>query len=440
MGDELGLTGVDGEHARTPYPWDRTRRAGTADLRRLREWIALRRDHVALRRGGLRWLHAAGDAMTFLREHPDQTLLVHATREQTSPVSLPRIALGPAVTSLDPLVGPPAVARRHRRDAARRRAGRRGLRRRRPVSDPRETMLAAGYDVGEVLGSGMEGTVAVLDDDRVVKLWDRRTRADVDRLRSFYDAVARAAGFALAVPRILEVVRGRTAVVVTVQVRLHGSAPTGSAAAPAATRLVVDVLAALAEVEVHPDMAVLPVPDGEPPFDPAVPFTTSLADLVGASRRARWSATSTELSSTASPPTCARLPPAPPALVHGDLGAGNLLVVDGRPSGLLDFGYVSTVGDAGVRRCRRRRAARHARPRRCRRHGGDRPAHDRAVRVRRAPAGRRTARRTGSSPRAAWSTTRSAQHFLWCLGLLVVTHRRSSCWARWAQARRRSQR
>ena len=60
------------------------------------EWIALRRDHVALRRGGLRWLHAAGDAMTFLREHQDQTLLVHATREQTSPVSLPRIALGPA--------------------------------------------------------------------------------------------------------------------------------------------------------------------------------------------------------------------------------------------------------------------------------------------------------------------------------------------------------
>ena len=46
--------------------------------------------------------------MTFLREHRDQTLLVHATREQTSPVALPRIALGPAVTSLEPLVGPPA--------------------------------------------------------------------------------------------------------------------------------------------------------------------------------------------------------------------------------------------------------------------------------------------------------------------------------------------
>ena len=44
---------------------------------------------MALRRGGLRWLHADGDAMTFLREHPDQTLLVHATREQTSPVAAP---------------------------------------------------------------------------------------------------------------------------------------------------------------------------------------------------------------------------------------------------------------------------------------------------------------------------------------------------------------
>lgn len=51
-------------------------------------------------------------------------------------------------------------------------------------SDPRATLRAAGYDVGEVLGAGMEGTVVILDDDRVVKLWDRRTRADVDRLRT----------------------------------------------------------------------------------------------------------------------------------------------------------------------------------------------------------------------------------------------------------------
>ena len=33
--------------------------------------------------------------MTFLREHPDQTLLVHAVRRDTEAVELPLHALGP---------------------------------------------------------------------------------------------------------------------------------------------------------------------------------------------------------------------------------------------------------------------------------------------------------------------------------------------------------
>ena len=112
MGDELGLTGVDGEHARTPYPWQRR-----DDLGRARPSTPtapgsrLRREHVALRRGGLRWLHAAGDSMTYLREHPDQTLLVHATRDADQRrCALPRRALGPARD----------VARAARRDRRRR--------------------------------------------------------------------------------------------------------------------------------------------------------------------------------------------------------------------------------------------------------------------------------------------------------------------------------
>ncbi|GAA2126207.1 glycoside hydrolase family 13 protein [Nocardioides bigeumensis] len=109
MGDELGLTGVDGEHARTPYPWERRDTWDLATYDAYRDWIALRREHVALRHGGLRWLHAAGDSMTYLREHPDQTLLVHATRRETGPVSLPLLALGAAVSALEPLVGAPAT-------------------------------------------------------------------------------------------------------------------------------------------------------------------------------------------------------------------------------------------------------------------------------------------------------------------------------------------
>ena len=108
MGDELGLTGVDGEHARTPYPWERRDTWDTATFDAYRLWIGLRRSHVALRRGGMRWLHAKGDTLTYLREHPDQTLLVHANRTGAAPVTIPAAALGPGGISLEPLTGPPA--------------------------------------------------------------------------------------------------------------------------------------------------------------------------------------------------------------------------------------------------------------------------------------------------------------------------------------------
>jgi len=93
-GDELGLTGVDGEHARTPFPWDRPESWDAPTLEAFRSWIALRRTHVALRRGGLRWVHAGEDSMAFLREHPDERVLVHLARADHEPVRLPLAALG----------------------------------------------------------------------------------------------------------------------------------------------------------------------------------------------------------------------------------------------------------------------------------------------------------------------------------------------------------
>jgi len=202
---------------------------------------------------------------------------------------------------------------------------------------PLDTLRSLGYPVTGLLGSGMEGVVAALDEERVVKLWDRRGRAEVDQLRTFYDAVHHA-GFALELPRILEVVEvdGR---LLTVQARLHGHVPSADEA-----DLVIDVLATLADLPVHPDMAVLPVPDGEAPFDPRLPFATSLADLV--ERRAPLLGDHLDTGTTAALASDLRsLTNVSPRLVHGDLGPGNLLVSGGRPSGLLDFGYVSTVGD-----------------------------------------------------------------------------------------------
>ena len=95
-GDEIGLTGVDGEHSRTPFPWHRRGEWDAQTLAAYRTWTALRRECVALRRGGLRWVHAGQDALTFLREHPDQRVLVHVARAAHPPVTLPLRALGVA--------------------------------------------------------------------------------------------------------------------------------------------------------------------------------------------------------------------------------------------------------------------------------------------------------------------------------------------------------
>lgn len=208
-------------------------------------------------------------------------------------------------------------------------------------ADPLAVMRAAGFPVTHELGRGMEGVVGALDDQRVVKVWDRRPRPEVERLRIFYDAVEAGfeeAGDGLAVPAILDIgeVEG---LVVTVQRRLKGRAVEAAGPGP-----VLYVLEALAQVPARPELAVLPVPDGEAPFDPDVPFGDSLADLV--LRRAPL--VGVRLADGAADQMAHALrsmTPGPARLIHGDLGPVHVLLEDGRPTGLLDFGYISTVGD-----------------------------------------------------------------------------------------------
>jgi alpha-glucosidase len=82
-GDELGLAGENGEASWTPMPW------GWPVLPFYRDLIALRRSREALRGGGLRWLHADDDALAFVRETADETVLVLARRGSGAPVPLP---------------------------------------------------------------------------------------------------------------------------------------------------------------------------------------------------------------------------------------------------------------------------------------------------------------------------------------------------------------
>lgn len=104
-GDELGLTGVNGEHSRTPMPWHRRLAWDTAHLARYRALIALRRGYAALREGGLRWLHADDEVLVFARETAQETVLVQARRGSGAPVRLP-LASGEAA---EPLYGDQAL-------------------------------------------------------------------------------------------------------------------------------------------------------------------------------------------------------------------------------------------------------------------------------------------------------------------------------------------
>jgi alpha-glucosidase len=88
-GDELGLEGVNGEDARRPMPWTtlvgRVRprdeaRIGATTLDVYAALAKLRRDHLALRRGGLRWETVEDDLIRFVREHPDGSVRVTARR------------------------------------------------------------------------------------------------------------------------------------------------------------------------------------------------------------------------------------------------------------------------------------------------------------------------------------------------------------------------
>ena len=69
-GDELGLEGVNGEDSRRPMPWSSRGSWDETTLATYTSLARLRRSHVALRRGGLRWADIGDDALVYLREHP----------------------------------------------------------------------------------------------------------------------------------------------------------------------------------------------------------------------------------------------------------------------------------------------------------------------------------------------------------------------------------
>ena len=119
-GDEIGLEGVNGEDARRTMPWHRRDEWDDRTLGTYADLARLRREHTALRRGGLRWAYVDADTIAYLREHPDEDVLVVARRAAGSAFVLP-LTSGRHLVGSDPggaglVAGPGGVdeGERHR--------------------------------------------------------------------------------------------------------------------------------------------------------------------------------------------------------------------------------------------------------------------------------------------------------------------------------------
>ena len=99
-GDEIGLATMGPEYARIPMPWAHPERWDQRRLASTQALFGARAASATLRRGGLRWLSIAEDALTFLREAPGESVLVHAARAQHPPIRLPAAVLGSELVGL----------------------------------------------------------------------------------------------------------------------------------------------------------------------------------------------------------------------------------------------------------------------------------------------------------------------------------------------------
>lgn len=194
------------------------------------------------------------------------------------------------------------------------------------------------------IGSGMEGTVLRLEGDLVAKVWHFAGADDLAVRQRFYTDVADA--LPLRTTRMLDVVpvEERWA---SIEPLLHGT-PLAGPPTPGAVDAVADVLAALASVTPTPAMTSLAALPGEPPLDVSGGFGSGLAALVERRASRVLAAAIPDFAEVLASVAAAlrSLPPEPAALVHGDLIPANVLLDDaGRASAVIDFGFLTTVGD-----------------------------------------------------------------------------------------------
>lgn len=200
----------------------------------------------------------------------------------------------------------------------------------------------------------MEGTVVNLSADAVAKVWHGRSRDDIQALASFGSAVT-TASLPFSVGYVMDVLEDAE-LTITIERKIHGQPmrPEGVPAPPVVDaekiRLLGDVLEGFSSSVLSPGLASLPILPGDHPFTWAGSFIESLADLVERRFQAVPHLLQRDLDDgdatvAAVTERLRGLKPTAQGLIHGDLIPANVLIEGGHISGVLDFGFLTTVGD-----------------------------------------------------------------------------------------------
>ncbi len=88
-GDEVGLEGINGEHARKTMPWEDPSRWDETIHQTYKGLLGARRESSALQVGGLRWVLISDEAVGFVRSTSSESVLVVIARGQFGGCDLP---------------------------------------------------------------------------------------------------------------------------------------------------------------------------------------------------------------------------------------------------------------------------------------------------------------------------------------------------------------
>lgn len=92
-GDEFGLDGFNGEHSRTPLPWNNERPNDASLIEHYAALSKIRKENSALNDGSMRFVYASDEAVVYVRENAKQSILVAVTRGADSKIALPKDAV-----------------------------------------------------------------------------------------------------------------------------------------------------------------------------------------------------------------------------------------------------------------------------------------------------------------------------------------------------------